>query len=104
MPSSKLRRELLKETHNTKCVVTKEKREHWRCSHGLIISGFPKVEGFRSTLVVVDRFSKYVVFIPALSECPTEEAAHIFFSNVVKHFGMPEDTVSNRDTRFTSRF
>ena len=68
------------------------------------INGFSKVEGFGSVLVVVDRFSKYVVFIPALSECPAEEAARIFFSNVMKHFGMPKDIVSDRDTRFTSRF
>ena len=67
------------------------------------ISGFPKVEGFRSVLVVVDRFFKYAVFILAPSECPAEEAA-IFFNNVVKHFGMPEDIVSDRDTRFTGRF
>ena len=66
--------------------------------------GFPKVEGFESVLVVVNRFSKYVVFIPAPSECLTEEATRIFFSNVVKHFGMPEDIVSDRDTRFTGRF
>ena len=30
--------------------------------------------------------------------------SHIFFNNVVKHFGMPEDIVSDRDTRFTGRF
>ena len=53
---------------------------------------------------MVDRFSKYVVFIPAPSECLAEEAARIFFSNVVKHFGMPEDIVSDRDTGFTGRF
>ena len=68
------------------------------------ISEFPKVEGFGSILIVVDRFSKYIVFIPAPSECPAEETARIFFSNVVKNFGMPEDIVSNRDTWFTGRF
>ena len=67
-------------------------------------SGFPKVEGFESILVVVDRFSKYAVFVPTPSECPTEEAARIFFGKVVKHFGMPEDIVSDRDTWFTGRF
>ena len=55
-------------------------------------------------MVVVDRFSKYVVFIPAPSKYPVEEAAHILFSNVVKHFGMPKDIVIDRDTRFTNRF
>ena len=68
------------------------------------ISKFPKVEGFGSVLVVVNRFSKYVVFIPTPGECPTEETAHIFFSNVVKHFGMPEKIVSDRDMQFTGRF
>ena len=68
------------------------------------ISEFLKVEGFGPILVVVDRFSKYAVFIPASSECPVEEAARIFFSNVVKNFGMPEDIVSDRDTRFIGRF
>ena len=53
---------------------------------------------------MVDKLSKYVVFIPAPSECPAEEATRIFFSNVVKHFGMPEDIVSDQDTRFTGSF
>ena len=154
VPSSKLKLELLKETHDTKwvghpreertlsllaqsfhwpkmkedvqayvntchvCQVDKTERKKeagllqplsiserpWQCVSMDFIGGFPKVEVFGSVLVVVDRFSKYVVFILAPSECPTEEAARIFLSNVVKHFRMPEDNVSDRDTRFTSRF
>ncbi|RVX09200.1 hypothetical protein CK203_013766 [Vitis vinifera] len=50
------------------------------------------------------RFSKYVVFILAPDACPAEEATKLFFSNVVKHFGLPKDIVSDRDARFTSRF
>ena len=145
VPSSKLRQELLKETHDTKwaghpgeerilallarsfhwpkmkedvqvyvktchvCHVDKTERKKetgllhplsilekpWQCVFMDFISGFSKVGGFGSVLVVVDRFSKYDVLIPAPSECPTEEAARIFFSNVVKHFGMPEDIVSD---------
>ena len=68
------------------------------------INRFPKVECFGSVLVVVDRFSNYAVFIRASSECPVEEAMHIFFGNVVKHFGMPEDRVSDRDMRFIGKF
>ena len=68
------------------------------------ISGFSKVEDFGSILVVVNRFSKYVVFIPAMGECLAKEGTRIFFSNVENHFGMPEDTVSDRDTWFTGKF
>ena len=67
----------------------------WQCLSMAFISGFPKVEAFGSVWVVVDKFSKYVVFVPAPGECPAEEAARIFFSNVVKHFGMPKDIVSD---------
>ena len=144
VPISKLRRELLKETHDIKwaghpgeektlallaryfhwpkmkedvqayvktfhvCQVDKTewKKEAgllqplpiperpWQCVSMDFISGFSKVEGFGSILVVVNKFSKYVVSVPAPSQCPAEEAAHIFFSNVVKHFGIPEDIVS----------
>ena len=80
------------------------RRDRWQCVSMDFIEGFSKFEGSGSVLVVVDRFSKYAVFIPAPSKCPGEEAAHIFFSNVVKHFGMPEDIVSDRDTQFTRRF
>ena len=65
------------------------------------ISRFSKVEGFGSVLVVVYRFSKYAIFIPAPN---LYEAGHIFFNNVVKHFRMLDDIVSDQDTWFTSRF
>ena len=68
------------------------------------IIGFPKVRDFKSVFVVVDRFSKYVVFIPASDACPEEKAAKLFFNNVVKHFRLPRDIVSDRDARFTGRF
>ena len=53
---------------------------------------------------MVDSFSKYVVFILAPSERPSKEAARIFFSNIMKHFGMLEDIVSDRDMQFIGRF
>ena len=68
------------------------------------ISGFPKVSDYKSILVVVDRFSKYAVFIPAPDACPAKVAAILFFSNVVKYFGLPKDIISDRDARFTGKF
>ena len=44
------------------------------------------------------------MFILTPDVCPTEEATKLFFSNVVKHFGLPRDIVSDRDARFTDRF
>ena len=67
------------------------------------ISALPKSEGFGSILVVVDRFSKYATFIPAPTDCTAEEAARLFFKNVVKYWELPKSIISDRDPRFTGR-
>ena len=67
----------------------------WKFIFMDFFSGFPKVEGFKFDLVMVDRFFKYYVFITAPSECQTEEVVRIFVSNVVKHFRKLEDIVTD---------
>ena len=42
------------------------------------ITGFPKARECKSIFVVVDRFSKYLVFMAAPKACPAEEAAKLF--------------------------
>ena len=76
----------------------------WQSISMDFIVGFPDVKGCRSILVVVDRFSKYGVFIPAPNACPAEVAAELIMRNVVKYFGLPEDIISDRDSRFTGKF
>ena len=68
------------------------------------ITSMPKVKGMGSIFVVVDRFSKYVVFMAAPSTCTVEVAADLFYRNVVKYFGLPKDIVSDKDSRFIGRF
>ena len=55
-------------------------------------------------MVVVDRFSKYATFIPAPADCKVDEAARLFFKNVVKLWGVPRSIISDRDPRFTGKF
>ncbi|KZV51417.1 hypothetical protein F511_20581 [Dorcoceras hygrometricum] len=76
----------------------------WQSVSMDFILGFPKVNGLASILDVVDRFSKYAVFIGAPKVCSAELTAELFFKNVIKYFGIPQDIVSDRDTRFTGRF
>ena len=73
----------------------------WKSVSMDFISGFPKARECKSIFVVVDRFSKYLVFMAASEACPVEEATNLFFSHVVKHFGLPKDIISDRDARFT---
>lgn len=55
-------------------------------------------------MVMVDRLSKYSIFLAAPVTCSSEVAAYLFYKNVVKFFGLPSDIVSDRDPRFTGRF
>lgn len=48
-------------------------------------------------MVVVDRFSKYDVFIFAPKECPAEETARLFLKYVVKYWGNLQSIISDRD-------
>ena len=50
------------------------------------IFGFSEVKGMRSILVVIDRFSKYAVFIPAPNVCTVDVASKLIFGNVIKLF------------------
>ncbi|KAL0165899.1 hypothetical protein M9458_037743, partial [Cirrhinus mrigala] len=63
----------------------------------------PKSDGFTTILVVIDHFSKACKLIP-LPGLPTAmNTAQLLFSQIFRHFGIPEDIVSDRGTQFTSR-
>lgn len=68
------------------------------------ITHLPQVQGYNGIMVVVDRFSKYVVFVPTKIPCGAERTAELFFKNIVKYWGMPLSIVSDRDPRFIGRF
>lgn len=51
-------------------------------------------------MVVMARFLKYLVFIPVPHEYTMNVAVGPYFKNVVKYFGIHEDIVSDRDSRF----
>ena len=68
------------------------------------IMGMPEVDDLGLILVVVDRFSKYTIFMAAPQSCTVNAATELFLKNVVKIFGLPKDVISDRDARFTRKF
>jgi hypothetical protein len=60
--------------------------------------------GFNFLMVVIDRLTSMVHIIPTTSTARASDVAWDFLNNVVKLHGFPESIVSDRDTRFTSRF
>ncbi|KAL0150019.1 hypothetical protein M9458_054678, partial [Cirrhinus mrigala] len=74
------------------------------CSHiGVdFVTDLPSSEGNTCILVMVDRFSKMCKFFP-LKGLPTAlETAEHLFQQLFRHFGLPEEIVSDRGPQFIS--
>jgi len=79
--------------------------ECWKSVSMDYIFGFPSdPKGNTGILVFVDRFGKMVHLIPVSVNVTAEESARIFIDTVFRLHGMPEDFVSDRDSKFTSAF
>ena len=68
------------------------------------VEGLPKSMGFEVILVVVDRLTKYVHFVPVSHPYSASKIASLYMQNVFKLHGMPSSIVSDRDATFTSKF
>ena len=66
-------------------------------THLLLSNGFDAV-----LLTIVDRFSKYVTFVPCSTSSTALDLASLFYDHIVCKFGMPAKIVSDRDSRFLS--
>jgi len=60
--------------------------------------------GFTAILVCVDRLTKMVRLAPCHDTSTAEDVARIFLDRVFANHGLPEEIVSDRDAKFTSRF
>ena len=77
----------------------------WRSVSMDFIFGLPPDKhGRTGILVFVDRFSKMVHLIPVFSTIDADETARLFVAHVFRLHGMPNEIVSDRDPRFTSKF
>jgi len=64
------------------------------------ITKLPLVQGYDSILVVVDRLTKMVYFIPTTEKISAEELARLFRDNMWKLHGLPESIISDRKPQF----
>ena len=70
-----------------------------------LVTHLPRTpKGNNAIVVFVDRFSKQARFIACTDNSSATDIAQLFFDNVFRLFGMPVSIVSDRDSRFTSRF
>ncbi|GBG89124.1 hypothetical protein CBR_g48833 [Chara braunii] len=77
-----------------------------RLSIAMDVTGpFPRDRhGHDGILTVVDRLSKYAHFLPCKYHAAAPELARLLHTGWITNQGVPEDIVSDRDTRFMSTF
>lgn len=68
------------------------------------VTGLPISNGYNGVLVVVDKLSKRPCYIPTTKDVMAEVTAHLFFDHVVRYYGLPSSIVSDRDSKFCSKF
>jgi hypothetical protein len=70
-----------------------------------LITQLPKTRSGHDAIVVfVDKLSKMVHYAPTKTQVTAPELASLFVKEVVRHHGVPESIISDRDPRFTSNF
>lgn len=68
------------------------------------IIGLPKSQGFDVIMVVVDRLTKFVHFMPLSHPYFAAKVVQVFMSNVFKLHDLPRSIVSDRNAAFTFNF
>jgi hypothetical protein len=68
------------------------------------ITGLPVSQGFDSLLTVTDAYTKAIKLIPCHETTSAEDTAKLFMQHCYPIFGLPAKIISDRDTRFTSKF
>ena len=76
----------------------------WKSISVDFIVALPASQNHHQIMVVVDRFSKMAHFVPLHENATTSDVAKAFLKEVWKHHGLPEDIVSDRDSKWTGNF
>ena len=68
------------------------------------IPELPESNGFDNILVIVDKLTKYGIFIPCSTKITEEETARLFFKHIIAHYGLPQQVITDRDSRWRNDF
>jgi hypothetical protein len=68
------------------------------------IGPFPESNGFDYLLVVICRLTSMVHLVPTRTTAKVIDIAWLYLCEVVKLHGLPKSIVSDRDTKFVSKF
>jgi transposase InsO family protein len=60
--------------------------------------------GFQNIMIIMDRFSGFILCFPLTANYSARDVANVFMHLFYGRYGLPQSIVSDRDTRFTSKF
>ncbi|XP_022031400.1 uncharacterized protein LOC110932367 [Helianthus annuus] len=70
-----------------------------------LVTKLPRTKKGHDTIwVIVDRLTKSAHFLPIKEAYSSEKMAEVYMNEVVSRHGVPVSIISDRDTRFTSRY
>ena len=69
-----------------------------------LIGELPESQGYNMIYVIICKLTKYAIILPFRSTYGEKQTAKLFFDNVVCHFGLPIQIISDRDTRWRNDF
>ena len=68
------------------------------------VGPFPPSHGFDYLWVIVDKLTSMVRLVPTTTRATAKELAKLFLDQVWKFHGIPNAIISDRDSKFVSRF
>ena len=69
-----------------------------------VIPELPSLSGFDNILVIVDKLTKYAIFIPTTISVTEIETAKLFFHHIIFKFGIPRQVIMDKDARWKGEF
>ena len=78
--------------------------DRWQSVAIDFITGLPKSNGFDAIMTVTDRLTKMVHILPCHKNATAIDIAKLFIKHVVRHHGIAQSIVSDRDPKFVSNF
>ena len=58
----------------------------------------PDYERYDNILVIMDKLTKYTIFIPTTTTIIKKGTAELFFQQVISQYGIPRQVISDKDT------
>ncbi|GKD40584.1 putative reverse transcriptase domain-containing protein [Tanacetum coccineum] len=69
------------------------------------VTKFPRTSNWHDTIwVIMDRLTKFAHFLPMREDYKMDSLARLYLNEIVARHGVPISIISNRDSRFSSRF